>query len=316
MSYDTKSFWYPTTGRRVFAILLSALLPGAGQAVLGRRGWAVFWVFASLLAVALEPAFGVWAAATVLALRLPASVQAAFLGGGGVAPDPNGKAAALVGLLFIGWAAALTQLQHDVVENVTMVDATMYPALEAGDLTLVDKLAYGLRLPFAGKIRTRPVHVGDVVAVDDPDKPDQLLVGRVVALGPTTFEMKEGALVLGSGQEVTRRPVSGECRFLEPDKDKRDFADKTCTLFEESAGAKTWLVSQPIVDAGGEKPPSTAQVRQVAQGQMVVAQDNRRGAAPWKIVPAANVRGKVTQVWFSTAGPRGIRWGRTDQKVK
>jgi signal peptidase I len=313
MSYDTKSFWYPSTGRRVLAILLSALLPGAGQAVLGRRGWAVFWVLASLVAVACEPAFGVWAAVTVLGLRLPASVQAAFLRGGGVAPDPNGKAAALVVLLFIGWAAALTQLQHDVVENVTMVDATMYPALEAGDLTLVDKSAYGLRLPFVGKIAPKSANVGDVVAVDDPDKPDQLLVGRVVAVGPTSFEMKDGALVLGSGKEVSHTPTSGECKYMEPKKGQDSFVDETCTLFvEKAANGRSWLVAQ----SGADKAPSTAQVRQIAQGQLVVAQDHRRGTAPWKIVSAANVRGRVTQVWFSTAGQRGIRWGRTDKQVE
>jgi signal peptidase I len=310
--YETKSFWYPTTGRRVAAILLSALLPGAGQAVLGRRGWAIFWVLASLVAVAAEPAFGVWAAGSVLALRLPASVQAAFMRGGGVTPDPNGKVAVLVVLLFVGWLAGVTELQHDVVENVTMVDATMFPTLEAGDLTLADKTAYGLRLPFVGRISPKQVTLGDVVAVDDPDKPDQLLVGRVVALGPTTFEMKEGALVFGDGKQIVRKPASGPCTYLEPNQEKRTFVEKTCTAFDESAGARTWRVAQ----AAGEVAPSTAQVRQVAAGQLVVAQDNRRGAAPWKIVPAESVRGKVTQVWFSTAGPKGIRWERTDLKVR
>jgi signal peptidase I len=311
--YETVSFWYPTTGRRVLAILLSALLPGAGQAVLGRRGWAVFWVLASLVAIALEPAFGVWAAGAVLLLRLPASVQAAFMRGGGVAPDPNGKAAALVVLLVIGWAAAFTQLQHDVVENVTMVDATMYPTLEAGDLTLVDKTAYGLRLPFVGKLSPKPAQVGDVVAVDDPDKPDQLLVGRVVAAGPTSFEMKDGALVLAAGKEVTRSPLTAPCVFMEPDQAKRNFVDQPCTWFEEKLpNGRTWLVAQP---PAGTAAPSTTQVRQVGPGQLLIAQDNRRGAAPWKIVPADSVRGRVSQVWFSTAGPRGIRWDRTDKRV-
>jgi hypothetical protein len=311
MSYETVSFWYPTTPRRVLAILLSALLPGAGQAILGRRAWALIWVLLSLAAVALVPTFGAWAAVAVLALRLPASVQTAFMRGGGVAPDPNGKAAVLVVLLFILWAAGVSQLQHDVVENVTMVDATMYPALEAGDLTLVDKAAYGLRLPFIGKLNPKPAQVGDIVAVVDPDKPEQLLVGRVVALGPTSFEMKDGALVFGEGKQITRQPSGMACAFIEPDKEKRDFIDKKCDSFVEQAAGRTWRVAQP----SGEPAPSTNQVRQIAAGQLVVAQDNRRGAAPWKIVPAESVRGRVTLVWFSTAGPRGIRWDRTNRKV-
>jgi hypothetical protein len=313
MLYETKSFWYPSTGRRVFAILLSALLPGAGQVVLGRRGWAIFWVVASLVAVALEPTFGVWAAGAALAVRLPASVQAAFLRGGGVAPDPNGKAAALVLLLFLGWAAGQTELQHDVVENITMVDATMYPALEAGDLTIVDKAAYGLRLPFIGKLNPRGAALGDVVAVVDPDKPEQLLVGRVVAVGPTSFEMKDGALVLGAGKEVTHATTGSACQYLEPDQEKRAFTKRTCTLFQERGpGGVSWMVAQ----ASDQPPPSTSQARQLAAGQLLVAQDNRRGAAPWKIVPADSVRGKVTHVWFSTAGPEGIRWDRTNHFVK
>ncbi len=312
MQQESLSFWYPSTQRRVLAILLSAVLPGTGQLVLGRRGWALIWAGAPLLAMALVPTFGPWAAATVLLLRLPASAQAAFMRGGGVAPDPTGKIVALAVLLFVGTMAVMTQLRHDVVESVTLVDATMYPSLETGDYVVVDKVAYGLRVPFIGRVHERPARLGDLVAVDDPDKPDQLIVGRVVALGPTTFEMKDGAIVLGPGKEIVRAPLETPCQFAEVDKDKHEFVDRPCTLFEEQAGGRTWRVVGPPV---GDKAPSTAQPRQLAAGQILVAQDNRRGAAPWKIVPASDVRGRVNMVWFSTAGPRGIRWDRAGKRL-
>jgi signal peptidase I len=309
----TESWWSASTLRRVFAILLSALLPGTGQIMLGRRAWAVFWAAMPLVSMALVPALGPVAAAAVLLTRLGSSVHAALMATGGAAPDPTGKTVALVLLLAIGTFAVTTGLRHDVVENVTMVDAAMYPALETGDYAVVDKTAYGLRLPFIGKVSGRAPRVGDLVAIDDPDKPDQLLVARVVALGPTSFEMKDGALVFGAGAEIGRRPLDGACQYAEVDKDKREFVDLPCVRFEEQAGGagRTWQAVQPK-----EAAPSTQQVRQIAAGQVVVALDNRRGPAPWKIVQLDAVRGRVTLVWFSTAGPRGIRWNRVGARLK
>jgi hypothetical protein len=155
------------------------------------------------------------------------------------------------------------------------------------------------------------VEVGDVVAIDNPDKPDDAWVGRVVARGPVSFELKAGTLVVG-GVAVERRPVEGACAFVDPDKDKRELVDRPCLRFEERIGGRVWTSTQPKDGV----PPSTQQVRQLAAGQIVVVSDNRRGVAPWKIVGEDAVRGRVTTVWFSQKGPRGIAWDRVDLPVR
>jgi signal peptidase I len=69
-------------------------------------------------------------------------------------------------------------LRACVVEPVRMTDESMAPVLQDGDVVLVSKLRYGLRIPGAGAIMVEwdPPKKGDlVVAVsfDDPDTDPQ-----------------------------------------------------------------------------------------------------------------------------------------------
>jgi hypothetical protein len=312
MKQQVKGQWTATTPRRLFAVLLSALMPGVGQIMLGRRGWALFWVGVPLAAMLLVPTLGIKAVLFSYVCRLGSSVHAALMKTGGPAPDTVGKTAVFSVLLVLGYFAVVTQIGHDVYDSTTMVDANMYPALEAGDYAVVDKTAYGWRVPFVGRVKQKPVAVGDVVAVDNPDKPDDAWIGRVLARGPVSFEMKAGQVVVGGVPVERVAQADAACAFVDPSAEKRELVDVPCARFEEKLGGRTWASVQPKDGA----PPSTQQVRQLAAGQILVVADNRRGIAPWKIVGEDAVRGRVASIWFSQKGPRGIAWDRVDLPIK
>src|SRR5215213_5002902 len=91
--------WNASTPRRMFAVILSALMPGVGQLMLGRRRWAVFWVVLPLVFMLFVPKLGLAAVLAQYLCRLGASAQAALMRTSGGAADPTSKTVALAALL-------------------------------------------------------------------------------------------------------------------------------------------------------------------------------------------------------------------------
>jgi signal peptidase I len=119
------------------------------------------------------------------------------------------------GLVLLGILAARSSLaDHYVVPS-----GSMEPALVSGDRVVVDKRAYGLRIPFT-LVRVwsgDPAARGDVVIVDEPVDGTRL-IKRVAAVGGDFVEVRDG-VVLVNGQELDeswRNLRSGGGPELEP----------------------------------------------------------------------------------------------------
>jgi hypothetical protein len=102
------------------------------------------------------------------------------------------------------------------------------------------------------------------------------------------------------------------------------FVDEVCVRWEETAAGsgKKWQVVEPVpVDSVQAVAPkagevgATGGVTEVPEGSVAVITDNRRNAK-LVVVPVTAVMGKASLVWFSTAGPRGVRWGRFGERVR
>jgi signal peptidase I len=298
--------------RRVAAILISALLPGAGQLLLGRTRWALAFALLPVLSMALVPTFGLAAAIAVLAWRLVASVHAVFCKTRGSEAPSAGKTALQAVLLLLLTLALTTGIKRDVVENVTMVDGSMMPALETGDYVVVDKTAYGWRLPFTSRrAGASTPQIGDLVAYDNPDAPDQLMVGRLLGRPPLSYAMAGGELLLDD-LPLEQQKVGGDCSYREVDLTTREWVSRRCVRRQETLGARHWGV---LLDPDAARRPSSPR-RSLAAGTVLVARDNRRDASAVRAIRADTIRGRVKMVWLSTAGPGGIRWDRTGLKVK
>jgi signal peptidase I len=96
----------------------------------------------------------------------------------------------------------LTLARASLADHYKVPSGSMEPSVETGDYIIVNKAAYGLRVPLTQTyvVRFSGPRVGDVVVLDSPDE-DKVLLKRVVATPGTTVEIREGRVVL-DGVEV------------------------------------------------------------------------------------------------------------------
>jgi signal peptidase I len=103
-----------------------------------------------------------------------------------------------IALMLVGILAGRSSLaDHYVVPS-----GSMQHTLQPGDRVLVDKRAYGLRLPFTAiaVIAGDPVERGDVVIFDSPADGTRL-IKRIVAIGGDRVSLAGGRLVV-NGQPL------------------------------------------------------------------------------------------------------------------
>src|SRR5262245_58713752 len=75
-------------------------------------------------------------------------------------------------------------VRSSVVEAFWVPSGSMLPTIQIGDHLFVNKLAYGMHLPFVGREVTqwRPVHRGDIVVFTSPVDQHTDLIKRVIAV--------------------------------------------------------------------------------------------------------------------------------------
>jgi signal peptidase I len=183
-------------------------------------------------------------------------------------------------LTSIAAACAVVLLaRSSLADHYRVPTESMVPTVEAGDHVVVNKLAYGLRLPlthsypltFDGPRR------GDVVVLDSPEQ-DVVLLKRVVATPGDEIEVRSGQLWLG-GQAVAIVPVEGGLR--------------------EALGSRGHMVR--IDDGGG---PDFGPVR-IPEGAYLVMGDNRGNSHDGRmfgLVPRGNILGKAAALYRAGGG--------------
>jgi len=148
-----------------------------------------------------------------------------------------------------------------------------------GDLLLVDKLSYGLRLPFT-TWRLPPLRgpsPGDIVAFENPSDPTKVLVKRCIAVAGQTVEVRN-KVVYVDGERLPDPPFSKyvDARIL-PARDPRD----------------------------------NLSPRTISAGSIFVMGDNRDNT-PWTASSVAGClsTGPANRIWpVSLGGSAGLDWG-------
>jgi len=203
--------------RRVCAVLLSLILPGAGHCLLGafRRG--VVWLVALSVLRILLPYAGplaatIWSAlAVVIVGRVAAGIDAAWI----VGPTPpwgrvaGAWAALLVISALVSFAVvrplASYYAQH-YAQALVIPTGGMEPTLLVGDSIIIDRSAY----------RDRAPQRHDIVAFSHPQDEQRDSVKRIVGM-PGDVIVVRGAQVFINGQAL-REPylsqISGSTRAL------------------------------------------------------------------------------------------------------
>lgn len=107
-------------------------------------------------------------------------------------------------------ALALFSARSSLADHYVVPTSSMEYTLMPGDRVLVNKLAYGLRVPFLGTpLTTGDVPMaGEVVVFDSPES-GKRLIKRIVAVGGDTVEIRGSDLVLnGQSTALPNEPAT------------------------------------------------------------------------------------------------------------
>src|SRR5207249_2431152 len=103
-------------------------------------------------------------------------------------------------------------LRSFLVEPFKIPSSSMVPTLLVGDFILVNKFAYGIRLPVANKkvMEVGSPRRGDVMVFRFPEDPSLDYIKRVVGLPGDRIEYRNKRLIINRSEE---RRVGKECRY-------------------------------------------------------------------------------------------------------
>jgi signal peptidase I len=200
-------------------------------------------------------------------------------------------------------------------EAVYIPSGSMIPTLQIGDYVIVEKWAYGARIPFTptAQVTWSSPQRGDIVVLLSPpgNSTTDDLIKRVVAVAGDTVEIRDGHLVV-NGTPVPRTRLDGTCRYW----DKHDgspWREEPCVGFEEKLDGHTYRTyCTPWMPCGD------VSVAVVPPGSVWLAGDHRDHSADSRVfgpVPVGRIKGRA---WMALAswGPSGPRWDRLFHGVK
>jgi len=200
-------------------------------------------------------------------------------------------------------------LRSFVVEAFQIPSGSMIPTLQVGDHIFVNKMIYGLRIPFTEiKFGThwREPKRGEIIVFTHPKERDKDLIKRVVAVGGDVVEV-ENNVVMVNGVAVARQ-LDGALHYFDYDETNESWVERDATQFHEHMGAADYTTLQdPRYPARAYGPVT------VPPGQLFVMGDNRDNSSDsryWGFVPLNLVRGRAMVVWWSRGEPEGVRVGR------
>jgi signal peptidase I len=221
---------------------------------------------------------------------------------------------------WLDWTAGLFPvivtvflLRSFVVEPFKIPSGSMIPTLLVGDLILVNKFTYGLRLPVLNVKITegnKPQR-GDVMVFRYPPKPSLDYIKRVVGVPGDTVAYLNKRLTI-NGQEVSTSALPD---FFDED------AMRYFKQYEESLGSQPHRLlndeSRPAFIPGADPFEGREGCNytiegvtcKVPEGQYFMMGDNRDNSLDsryWGFVPEKNIVGKAFFIWMNFTNPKRI----------
>lgn len=210
-------------------------------------------------------------------------------------------------------------LRSFLFEPFRIPSGSMIPTLEIGDLILVNKYTYGIRLPVINKkvVQLNDPRRGDVMVFRFPHNPQQDYIKRVVGIPGDRVEYLNRQLLL-NGQPVPAQVME---RYIDQER------MQPYTQFREKLGEVEHRVIQnegmgvPVMRAFAHTHPDACRYSSegvsctVPPGHYFVMGDNRDNSEDsryWGFVPDENIVGRAFFVWLTLKGwmPSFERVGR------
>lgn len=204
-------------------------------------------------------------------------------------------------------------LRSFIVEPFRIPSGSMMPTLLVGDFILVNKFAYGIRLPVINTLvypMDKPKQ-GDVVVFRFPLEPSTAYIKRVIGV-PGDRVAYFGKHVYLNGQKVAQVALGS---YTGADQDGRQSA---YALAMEKLAAEHQILVVP------ERPDFPMGCGYLARGEVMIPpghyfvmgdnRDNSNDGRCWGLVPEANLIGRAFMIWMNYNG--GIDFGRIGRWVQ
>jgi signal peptidase I len=211
-----------------------------------------------------------------------------------------------------GWTLtilAVLAFRTLLYEAVYIPSGSMIPTLQIGDYVIVEKWAYGARLPFTATAQAtwRSPSRGDIVVLLAPpgNRHDDDLIKRVVAVGGDAVEIRDGHLLVND-EPVPRERVPGPCTYLNRP-EGGGWREEPCVDFVERLGGHAFHTH-----CTPQLPCGDVERQRVPEGHVWLAGDHRDHSADSRVfgpVPVGRIKGRAWMALVSW-GPRGPRWNR------
>ncbi len=242
--------------------------------------------------------------------------QAAALAAGGQSVDPAREEAALKEPTLVEYAKsffpvilAVLLLRSFLVEPFRIPSGSMMPTLLVGDFILVNKYAYGIRLPEINKkiVDLGSPERGDVVVFRFPKNPSVDYIKRVVGLPGDHVIYRDKRLII-NGEEVAQMP---EGTYIGTGS---GLSMSGADIRREALGD----VNHDTLVVPRIRGVSADVV--VPEGHYFVMGDNRDNSNDsryWGFVPDENLVGRAFMTWMnwdSAAG--GVGWDRIGDSIE
>jgi signal peptidase I len=203
---------------------------------------------------------------------------------------------------------AILVFRSFIAEPFKIPSGSMMPTLLVGDFILVNKFAYGLRLPV---LNTRILDIGepkrgDVFVFRYPENPKEDYIKRVIGLPGDEITYRDKTLYV-NGKQI---PESYLGPYTGPSEPNRSMAGAEVKL-ENLDGVEHRIMQLPMVNVGHEG------TWHVPEGEYFAMGDNRDNSADsrfWGFVPEANLVGRAFVIWMNWNNGPGF--GRIGQTIK
>lgn len=209
-----------------------------------------------------------------------------------------------------------------LIEPFVIPSGSMIPSLLIHDHILVNKLAYGLRIPFSEKYIFFWQHPqrGDIVVFKYPKNINVFFVKRLIGEPGDKVELKNGVLFVND-QELSQTPQTSEqVEQVAPDfSAPSDFF----SYYLEPAREHQHLVRY-YTSASSSRNWGPVTVPENSYFMMGDNRDESMDSRFWGFVPEGNIVGRAGVIWFSCESmlptatylcdPATLRWHRLLRK--